>query len=265
MASTKNAVAKPNGTGKGTAMVSWKERMAEKAKAAVAVADEAGSGGQFISVRAGQLQYAGAPVPGNALDVVVVEAVLENCYYADDFDPDNPVSPVCYAFGREQAEMTPHEKSSDPQHEGCKGCAMNEFGSADKGKGKACKNIMRLAIVPAKPLTSEAITKSEVAYMKLPVTSVKAFTAYTKRLATVHNLPPFGFVTRLSAQPDPKTQFKVTFEDVARIDDDEVLEALYQRSEEQAEAIIFPYPENSEPEEKPARSAKKPAAKPRKY
>ena len=254
MASPKTAVANTT-PGKGTALVSWKDKMKGYAKEAAAVASETGGGGQFISVRAGQIQYNGAGVAGNKLDVIVVENVLENCYYEGEWDADNPQPPVCFAFGRESDEMSPHEKSAKPQHDTCHGCPNNEFGSAEKGKGKACKNIMRLALLPAKPLTNEAINKSEVAYMKLPVTSVKGFSAYVRRLNTLHELPPFAFITQIGAVPDAKTQFKVTFDDTEMIDDEEILEALVLRHEEQSKEIMFAYSAPTEVEAPPVKKS----------
>lgn len=262
MASPKTAVAKTKP--QGGAVATWKQKLAGYAKEAVAVADEAGSGGQFISFRAGQITYNQQPCAGNKLDVIVVEHLLENAYYGSDYDPDNPTPPICFAFGRETGEMAPHEKSAEPQAEACKKCQYNEFGSADKGNGKACKNIMRLSLLPAKPLTAEALQKSECAYAKLPVTSVKGFAAYVKRLATTHDLPPFAFVTQLGTVPDPKSQFKVTFEDVALIEDEDVLETLVARHEEQADAIAFPYQPPTEGE-KPAKGKGKPPARGKKY
>lgn len=262
MASAKTAVAKPSG--KGTAVTTWKDKLKGYAQQAVAIADEAGSGGQFISVKAGQLTYNGATVAGNKLKVVVLEGVLENCYYDSDYDPDSPASPVCFAFGRELDEMRPHEKSTQPQHETCKGCPMNEFGTAEKGSGKACKNIMRLAMIPGEPLNIEAIKKTSAAYFKLPVTSVKNYTTYAKRLAALHELPPFAFVTEMTTQPDAKSQFKVLFDDVSMVEDD-LMDSIIARHEEQAEAINFPYQAVEEAAAKPARGGKKPAAKSRKY
>lgn len=260
MATSKTAVAKSDG--KGTAVATWKDKLKGYAKQAVAVADEAGSGGQFISVKAGQLTYNGATVAGNKLKVVVLEGILENCFYLEEYDPDSPASPVCFAFGREVDEMVPHEKSLQPQHETCKGCPMNEFGTADKGKGKACKNVMRLAMIPGEPLNVEAIRKTSAAYFKLPVTSVKNYTTYAKKLAALHELPPFAFVTELTTQPDAKTQFKVLFDDVDKVDDD-LMDDLIARHEEQVEAIAFPY-QAVEEAPKPAKG-KKPVAKARKY
>lgn len=252
MASAKTAVAKP--TGKGTAVVSWKDKLKGYAQEAAATADASGTGGGGFKIgfKKGKVSYDGQPVAGNVLDVIVIHSVMENAFYDTEFDPDNPRSPVCFAFGTSEDDMVPHADSKEPQHDSCKGCPMNEFGSADKGKGKACKNVRRLALLPAKPLEAGVLEGSDVAYCKLPVTSGKGFNNYVKRLSNQFELPPFAFVTQLSAVDDDKTQFKVTFQDIARIDgDDEIMEVLVKRHEQEVDNILFPYQAPPDLEAKP--------------
>lgn len=255
-----------------TAVVSWRDKLAGYAKQEAAQADEVGAGGQFLSFKSGVLSYNQQPCAGNQLDVIIVASMLENAFYGNDFDPDNPQPPVCYAFGSEKKQMRPHEKSAQPQAESCEECGWNEFGSADKGKGKACKNVVRLAVLPAKPLDPAVLENVEAAYAKTPVTSSKGYAAYVKGLAAKFEMPPFAFVTKLAVVPDAKTQFKVTFEEVAALaDNDEIMNVLEQRHLELSKTIDFPYPEAREEEEKPkgkAAAAKGRAAAPsrtRKY
>lgn len=257
MASAKTAVAKPTGKGS-TAVVSWKDKLKGYAQEAADVADASGTGGGGfkISAKKGKLHYDGQPVAGNVLDVVVVESVMENAFYDAEYDPENPRSPVCFALGKSEEDMTPHPDSKEPQCESCKGCAHNVFGSADKGKGKACKNIRRLALLPAKPLEAGVLAAAQVEYMKIPVTSVKGFNNYVKKLKNQFDLPPFAFVTRIGCVDDDKTQFKVTFADEARLDhDDEIMETLIARHEQEAENILFPY--QAPPDLEPKKTAGK--------
>lgn len=255
MAAPKTAVAVKKSTG----VVTYQDRLAAMAKESTDQ-EASVSTGAFISFKAGQLSYQGSPVKGNELDVIVVDSVLENCYYDGDYDPDAPMGPVCYAFGRDDSEMRPHEKSSAPQHATCKGCPHNEFGSAEKGKGKACKNTRRLAVLPAHPLTEEALKKAECAFMKLPVTSVKGWAGYVRTLSTLEKLPPLAVVTTVSTVPDPKTQFKVVFQKAGNVDE-KLMPALFQRHDAMVEEIMFPYQEATE------KPAKKTVGKPkaRKY
>src|SRR5882672_11283780 len=97
--------------------------------AAAAKDAEAGVGvGQFMSLRAGQLSFQGTPMPGNKMRCVVLSSILTNTYYPGEFDPNTPSSPVCFAFGRKEEGMAPHEKSTDPQWKDCASCAHNKFG-----------------------------------------------------------------------------------------------------------------------------------------
>jgi hypothetical protein len=256
---TKNLPAKVKA--KSTAVATWQDRLAGMAKEATQQEASVASG-QFIGTKAGQLTWNGQSVAGNKLDVVVLDSILENAYYPKKFDPDDPQPPVCFAFGRDDKTLTPHPDSVDKQHDSCEGCPMNEFGSADNGtgKGKACKNIRRLALISAKPLTEDSVSKGEVAYLKTPVTSVKNWAAYVRTLDALEHIPPLAVVTQIGSVPDAKSQFKLTFNKVENIDED-LTDALLARHDIVASEIDFPYPP---PVEQKAASSKKPAGK-RKY
>lgn len=240
-----------------TAVANYEERLA--AMAAESAQNEADvGGGNFISVKSGQLTYQGNTIKGNELDVVVLTSIHENCFYPGRFDPDNPQPPVCYAFGTDPKEMAPHPEAAEPQHDQCDGCPMNEFETADSGKGKACKNIRRLSMIPGDPLNEETVETADVAYLKVPVTSVKGWASFVKTVATLDKLPPLGVVCRIGVIPDPKSQFKVTFQKVEAVPR-EFLGTLMGRADAEKEAIKFPYAQPSE--EAPPAKGKKPAGK----
>jgi len=236
--------------------VAWQDRLKSAIKANL---DQEASvqSGAFITTRAGQLQFAGSPFKDNRIDAVVVDAIIENAYYEDVFDPDNPKTPVCFAFGRDDKQMAPHEKSSKPQSETCAACPQNKFGTAEQGKGKACKNIRRLALVAAAPLTAEAVEKSEIAFLKIPVTSVKGWANYVRSLSALHELPYQCFVTAISTRPDPKSQFKIVFEANEKLP--EKLQRLtFARCDAIQEEIMAPYsPPSDDAPVAPKRSGKR--------
>jgi hypothetical protein len=220
-------------------------------------ANEAASAtGQFISFKGGVMTYRGAAVEGNKLDVIILSSIFENVWYEKDFDPNSPAAPQCYAFGKSMDELKPHDASSDKQGDAnglCAGCWANGWGSDPKGgRGKACRNTRRLAVIPAKPLDVDAIPKAELAFMKLPVTSVAAYSAHAIQCADVLKKPPFGVVTTIGVVPDAKNQFRVTFTAAAEIKDKGLLVALMQRAKAAESSIVFPYPEMTE-EAPPAR------------
>lgn len=239
------------------AVANWDARLAQYAEESAAT--EQTSGGKFVSIRGGRLSYGGAEVPGNKMSVIILDHIMENHLYTERFDPDTPVSPACFAFGRKEDEMGPHENSTEPQASACKGCPMNEFGTADTGKGKACKNIRRLALIPEDGL--DDLENAEIAYLKVPVMSVKTWAGYVQSVANNLKRPPFGVVTEISVVPDPKSQFRLTFTVGESIEDAAVLEALIKRREQVAKEIDFPYQPYTAPEAPPARGVGKGAPK----
>lgn len=213
--------------------------------AVAAAATEVVSMGNFIGTRGG-LNYKGSPVPGNKMNVVVIGSVMENHFYTDRFDPDNPASPKCFAFSEDGKNMAPHELSEVKQSEACANCPQNEWGSADVGKGKACKNIRRLGLITEDGL--DDVENAELAVMKLPVTSVKAWSVYVNQLAELHRRPPFAVVTEITWQQHPKWQFELTFKLVGTITDEEALTALIARKEAVINELSRPYQPTPTPE-----------------
>jgi hypothetical protein len=189
-------------------------------------------GSKYISTRGGVLSVNNSPIPGNRMAVVVIDSMLENAYYEGDFDPDEPKPPTCYAFGRDVATMAPHEKvvaAGAQESDACKNCPKNQWGSADKGRGKACKNIARIAVVMAGQYVGDTgnklkllddpdyYRKAEVYMMKLPVTSVGAFAAFVKQVREAWGGDLIQIATKVSVVPDPKSQYKVTFEAISEL------------------------------------------------
>lgn len=236
----------------GTAVANWDEQMARDAEVAAAMEANAG-GGQFFSVKGGVLTFGDIAVPNNTMGVIIVDSILENVFFADEYDPENPAPPVCFAFSREESEMAPHETvvaHDQAQNDQCAGCPMNAWGTADKGRGKACRNTRRLAMIPAgefdekgnfKAFTdAEHFEKAPIGFMKLPVTSVKGYASYVKQISAALKRPPYGVFTKVKVVPDAKTQFKV---DVTPIDKVPAFlsEAINARRAEAALSIDQPY------------------------
>ncbi len=221
--------------------VRWDEEMARYAQRGTKM-EASVAQGQFLSTRGGVLQYNGAPVAGNKLEVVVLDAIMENAYYEGKFDPDQPRAPVCFAFGREDDEMAPHEKSVKPQHAQCKGCPRNDFGTAaGTGRGKACKNVRRLALITGDAAQDpKTVGDAEVAFLKLPVTSIKPWAAYVRGLDAGLNRPTWGVISELSVVPDPKSQFKVLFTQRGVLNPKQ-LAGVFEKVKAVEPEIAFPY------------------------
>lgn len=258
------AARKPATKSTGTAVMAWEEEMAQVAHSQAATEKPAG-GYASISIKGGLLSVDGNAVPGNALNVVIVDAIHENQFYTSDYDPDTRATPVCYAFGNEEGEMTPFEASPEPQHDQCEGCPNNEWGSADKGKGKACKNVRRMLVVTEDALESpEALLDAEMRAIKIPVMSVKNWTNYVRNvLAEQVHRPSWGVVTTISVIPDAKSQFKVQFEFSELVNFDQTLyDAMQTKVRIAKESIAAAYPVFEEEAPPPKRNAKVQQVKP---
>lgn len=260
----------------GTEMVAWDEELAKYAAESVASEANAGSGLKSFSLKAGVLAFDDTVMAGNQMAVVVLDHVLENTYYEDAYDPDNPTPPTAYALGRDEKTIAWSE-DSDPRWAGelCQDSEINQFGSADKGRGKACRNLRRLLVIPAGTINKktgefeliedeEHFDEAAPAFLKIPPTSTTNWSMYVKQLNGALRKPPFAVVTLIKVVPDAKTQFKVTFEALEELPL-EMMETLVRRHKEAAELIMQPYNmEREEPQEKPARrgaAAKKAPAK----
>lgn len=235
---TKKATTKP-----ATAMVKWDEELANYATQAAETT--ATSTGSFIGTASGQFKVGGNPVPGNALDVVVLDHIFENAYYVGAYNPNDIQPPVCFAYGRgkdAQKTMRPDDASTEKQSETCVTCRWNQFGSAITGKGKACGNKRRLALITEDALESaERVEAAEVRYLKVSVTSAKVWDGYVQHNAEVLHKPPFALVTHIGMVPDAKTQFRMEFRLKQPIEDTDLFTALVAKHVRAAEEITFPY------------------------
>lgn len=242
-----------------------------EAQAAKAAAEVPASGGTFLSIKGGVLTFGEETMPGNQVCVIILDAILENTAYEGKYDAEQRSPPICYAFGRldEQKEMAPHESMDKfpeyfvPQSESCAVCPLNEYGSADTGRGKACQNRARLALLPAGYYTAKRQSRdfdlelfddpkhfqtADIAHLKLPVTSVANYFKFVNDVAASSRRPPHGVIARVYLEPDPKSQFKVCFEMLETVSDD-LAEIVMKRNEEAMAQKLGGY---QPPQEKPA-------------
>lgn len=239
-----------------TAVANWQEQLNALA---VKTAETEKPSGNWVSFKGGQLSIGGNVMPGNKVEMIVLHSVFENQYYKERYDPNNPTSPHCFALGETDDDLKPHPDSAEPQAESCEKCPLNVWGSdPGGGRGKACKNVRRLAMI-ARPKTPEEVQKADVAIAKLPVTSVRNWATYASQVANVLKLPPLAVVTEMSVTPDPRTQFQVGFELIDKVEDPAMIGALLTRRGETHELAYSSYDKPTEAPEKAA------AAGPRKY
>lgn len=239
----------------GKSLTKWEEELAKRAQIAANMEANAIGQGNFISLRGGQLKYRDNIVPGNKMNVIVLDHLLEYTYYVEDFDPDNPQNPDAFALGRDENTIRWHENSL-PEYAGelCKDSDINQWGSADKGRGKAAKNQRRLILITEDALDN--IEDAQPAMLKVPVMSVAGWAGYVKQLADTLKRPTLGVVTEISVVPDPKSQFRVQFKYVRNVPNDK-LEGLFAKCDAVQAQLNQPYqPREDAPADKPARGAK---------
>ena len=247
----------PNG---GRALVNYDEEYAKQA--ARYAEQEQLAGGTFLSIKGGTLTLGEETLPGNQACVIILDAVLENTFYGSRYVEGNVNPPVCYAFARGDEPLAPHHSMQtdlnyfQPQSNDCASCQWNQYGSADVGKGKACQNRRRLAILPAGFYTPRRgsrdfdleyfndpkhYAKADVFFIKLPVLSVKNFSKYTQLLAAPPiRRPPFGVITRMFVEPDQKAQYMVHFEMLEAVPP-ELFDAIQARQIEAARSVVKGY------------------------
>lgn len=253
------------------AVVNWEERLAAEAEVAAKM-EESSGGGEFFSLKNGILSWQDAQMPNNEMAVVICDSIFETIYYEDEYDPDSPAGPTAFALGRVQEELEWHENSrEDFAGTLCSESEVCEWGSAERGKGKAARETRRLALIPAGRLDrdgeftafeDESDFNSSLAYMRLPVTSIRAYAGYVRQVSQTLKRPPFGVFTRIWLEPDDKDQFHVCFEALEAVPDD-LMNKIFERHDEAKEAIMFPYAKYEEMEEepKPKRGSRKAPAK----
>lgn len=262
----------------GTALVNWEKEMARQAKVAADMEANAG-GGQFFSLKSGVLSFNDAAMPGNQMAVIILDSILERVFYEGDYDPDRRVPPTCFAMGREEANLVPHPtvfEAEQQQNPTCKGCEWDAWGSADKGKGKACRQTRRLAVIPVGAFDNQGrftavsdpdvLATASVGFLKPPVTSVKNYATMVKQVAGALGRPPYGVYTRVRVVPDAKNQFTVLFEVLGEVPR-ELLPVVMKRNQEVQPLIDFPYDltqQEEAPKKLPAKG-KAPARRGAKY
>jgi hypothetical protein len=249
-----------------TALVPWEEEMAKRAKKA-AKHEVPYASFKKISTQGGILKVDDEAIADNSLDIVIIGALHENQWYSKPFDPRAPTVPDCYAFNdpdgdedtKPEDTMVAHAEAENPQgvedpnEQGangnpCNDCWANRMGSADTGRGKACKNIRRLAVITADALEdAESLANAEVRALNVPVMSTFGWAKYVNKLADDMGRDYAGVITTLSLVPDPKSQFKVEFAFNSLINFDQGLwEAMEAKRKDAMASLLSPYPKQAD-------------------
>lgn len=202
---------------------------------------EKSTGGQFISLNGGKFSMGEMTLP-DKLPVIVIGWMKERQFYESQYNPDVASIPACFAYQFDEdadTDMAPHEASATPQSSLCKGCPNDEYGTSQSGRGKACREVRRLAVMSVDSLKSDPRT-ADIAYLKVPVMSVANWKNYVKDVAAAHAGPPWSVVTELSIVRDPRSQFKLEFNAMQSIPK-EYWAALYAKNQSVLSNMDFAY------------------------
>jgi hypothetical protein len=139
------------------------------------------------------------------LELVIVDFVATNSFYAGKFDANNPAPPNCFAVGTNIRAMVPVKESPEIQNDNCAECPMNAWGS--DGTGKACKNGRRLAVLPP-----DADADTPLWLLDVSPTALKGFDGYVAGVVRTFGMPPIAVVTQVSMDDQAEYQ-RLVFSD----------------------------------------------------
>lgn len=147
--------------------------------------------------------------PVSSLKVVLVKANknLSKTFYRENYTEGDDQQPDCRSANGE----TPDADIQDPVHSNCAACPNNVFGSRmteDGGKGKACQDSRRMAIVAYPDILSEQYGGTVL--LRVPPASLRPLGEYA-RLLSDHGAVYSAVVTKLSFDPEtsyPKLRFQ---------------------------------------------------------
>lgn len=221
-------------------IVDWREEMERQAVAAAQM--ERPRGGKFVSMKGGLISYAGNPAPNNTIEGVVIASCIERAVWPS-FDPDQVSGPSCYAFGHDEKTMVPHKDARSPFSPQCAGCKNDEWGSSSSGgRGKECRTMRRLALLPIAAMDSEeGVLAEELYFIRIPTMSVANWQQHVHLCAAVAKMPPHGVITAITCRPDPKSMFRVHFNMKGKVAPELLGAILKRRSLLGDEGLMFPY------------------------
>jgi hypothetical protein len=140
------------------------------------------------------------------LDVIILDYTNFNSYFKGAYNANAIAPPACYAIGKIIDDMKPGANAAEPQHTNCLECPRNQWKSAPNGgKGKACKNTVRLAVIPV-----NASKDDRPMTLSVSPTSLESFDIHIKKVAREFNAPPIRVITKISFDPNvayPKLVF----------------------------------------------------------
>jgi hypothetical protein len=219
------------------------------------------TGWDFIRTRGTGWKWGEDPLP-NPFEAIIVAAMRVNTYYTGAFDPNSFSAPTCYAYaadGMDETAMAPPDSLATKENADCGTCIQNAFGSG-QGRGKACKNQIKLAVLCFVPGCDDYgdTGKAKGLVLTLPPASIKEFAAYSEKITSEGGLNRalFTVVTQLE-KDDSGTGFKINASLVEPIQSAPILKTIMSRTREGYKTLQLPPPTGSAEEATPKRTTRR--------
>ena len=202
-----------------------------------------------------------AAIGDPGIDAVILGGNRINMYYEGGFQPGVFRPATCFAVAsldwdasEIDEKMAPPADLPSRMSDKCSTCPMNAFGSAEQGRGKACKNTVRLALL----LEGADYAKAEGVMLSIPPTSLKPWTQYVSQFTAVNR--PIGTIrSRITKVPNQAgAGFMLRFEPIEPVSDHGELRALLGRMNGDAKVALEQHPpvigeEDAQPQRGPRR------------
>jgi hypothetical protein len=161
-----------------------------------------------ISMREKQFTLPDGTTHRGPIVAVILDHRNVNRFYTRPFDATKLTPPDCFAIAKRFEDLSPnnHDEVEMPISDACAKCVNNEFGSAPNGKGKACRNMVRFAIVPP-----DADVDTLPMILEIPPSSLKNWNRLVNDLEAT-GLLPIQVVTEIAfdtSKSYPCPTFKV--------------------------------------------------------
>lgn len=159
--------------------------------------------GRMINLKGKVFTLPDGSSSSDPIDIVILDWRAYNTYFTGNYNPNKLEAPVCFALNKNIIDMQPAKSAPNPQNEFCNKqpggkpcCPRNEWGSdPGGGKGKACKNTRKLAVISAHS------DKKDVFILQVSPTGIKHFEKMVNHLAKM-DLHPVQMITRVSFVED---------------------------------------------------------------
>jgi hypothetical protein len=148
-----------------------------------------------------------APLPYLDCVILAENHKTSKVYFGGVYSDDAAAAPMCQSADG----IKPDPGVPERQNPNCGDCRHNQWGSAlNGGRGKACQDHRRLAIVLMPYMTKDMLEKpiEDPIFLKIPPGSLGSYKTYGDMLMS-RGIPPFSVITRITFTPGK--QFEMAF------------------------------------------------------